>query len=162
MEVLGVASIIAGAGDFLSAVYPWTKALHVISVIAWMAGLLYLPRLFVYHAERAAGPGEANNTFKVMERKLLKFIMNPASIATWVFGAMLVLTPGIVDWSEPWVHAKAALVVAMTVFHHALVRWRKAFAEDRNRHSGRFYRLANEVPAVIMIGIVVMVIVRPF
>ena len=152
----------AAVGDFLSAVYPWTKALHVISVIAWMAGLLYLPRLFVYHAESAPGPGELGDTFKVMERKLVKFIMNPASIATWMFGLMLVLTPGVVDWSEPWVHAKAALVVAMTVYHHALARWSKAFAEDRNRNSGRFYRLANEVPALIMIGIVVMVIVRPF
>jgi putative membrane protein len=149
-------------GDFLSAVYPWTKALHVISAIAWMAGLFYLPRLFVYHAERAAEPGELSETFKVMERKLLKFIMNPASVAAWVFGLMLVFTPGIIDWSEPWVHVKAALVVAMTVYHHALVRWWMAFAEDRNRRSGRFYRLVNEVPTLLMIGIVVMVIVRPF
>ncbi len=152
----------AALGDFLSAVYPWVKALHVISMIAWMAALLYLPRLFVYHAERAGEPGELSDTFKAMERKLLKLIMNPASIAVWVFGLMLVFTPGVVDWSEPWVHAKAALVVALTLFHHVLVRWWKAFAEDRNRHSGRFYRLANEVPALIMIGIVVMVIVRPF
>ena len=150
------------AGDFLSAAYPWIRALHVISVIAWMAGLFYLPRLFVYHAERAAAPGELSETFKVMERKLLKLIMNPASVATWVFGAMLALTPEIIDWSEPWVQLKAALVVAMTVYHHALVRWRTAFAEDRNRRSGRFFRLANEVPALLMIGIVVMVIVRPF
>ena len=152
----------AALGDFLSEVYPWTKALHVISVIAWMAGLFYLPRLFVYHAERAAGPAELNDTFKVMERKLLKFIMTPASIATWVFGVVLVSTPGIVDWAEPWVHVKAALVIAMTAYHHLLVRWCGAFAQDRNRRSGRFYRLANEVPALIMIGIVVMVIVRPF
>lgn len=154
--------MVAALGDFLSTVYPWTKALHVISVIAWMAGLLYLPRLFVYHAERAAEPGELSETFKEMERKLLKFIMNPASIAAWTFGAMLVLTPGVIDWSEPWVHVKAALVVAMTVYHHALVRWWVAFAEDRNRRSGRFYRFANEVPALLMIGIVVMAIVRPF
>jgi putative membrane protein len=157
-----VESILTTAGDFLSSVYPWAKALHVISVISWMAGLLYLPRLFVYHAERAAVPGELNDTFKVMERKLLKFITNPASIAAWVFGLMLVFTPGILDWSEPWVHAKAALVIALTAYHHALVRLWKAFAEDRNRRTGRFYRIINEVPAVIMIGIVVMVIVRPF
>ena len=88
--------------------------------------------------------------------------MNPASVAVWVFGLMLVFTPGVIDWSEPWVHVKAALVVAMTVYHHALVRWQAAFAEDRNRRSGRFYRLANEVPTVLMIGIVVMAIARPF
>ncbi len=149
-------------GDFLSTVYPWTRALHVIVVIAWMAGLFYLPRLFVYHAERAPEPGELSETFKEMERKLLKFIMNPASIAAWVVGLMLVFTPGVIDWSEPWVHVKAALVVAMTVYHHALVRWWMAFKEDRNRRSGRFYRIANEVPTLLMIGIVVMVMVRPF
>jgi len=152
----------AALGDFLSAVYPWTKALHVIAVIAWMAGLFYLPRLFVYHAERATGPGEPRDTLKTMERKLLKLITNPASIATWVLGLMLVLTPGIIDWSEPWVQVKAALVIAMTFYHHLLARWWKDFAEDRNRRSGRFYRIANEVPTLIMIGIVVMVIVRPF
>ncbi len=149
-------------GDFLNTAYPWIKALHVISVISWMAGLFYLPRLFVYHAERAPEPGELSETFKEMERKLLKLIMNPAAAATWVFGLTLALTPGVIDWSEPWVHVKAALVVAMTVYHGALERWCKAFAEDRNRRSGRFYRLANEAPALLMIGIVVMVIARPF
>ena len=149
-------------GDLLASIYPWTKALHVISVISWMAGLLYLPRLFVYHAERAPAGGELSETFKVMERKLLKLIVNPASIATWVFGLALVFTPGVVDWSASWVHVKATLVVAMTAYHHALVRWWKAFAEDRNRHDARFFRIWNEVPAVLMIGIVLMVIVRPF
>jgi putative membrane protein len=124
--------------------------------------MFYLPRLFVYHAERAEAPGELRETLKVMERKLLKFIINPASIATWAFGLMLVFTPGVLDWSDGWVHVKAALVLAMTGYHHALVRWWKAFAEDRNTRSGRFYRIANEVPTVLMIGIVVMVIVRPF
>jgi len=152
----------AALGDLLTALYPWTKALHVISVIAWMAALFYLPRLFVYHAERATEPGELRETFKVMERKLLRLIANPASIATWLFGGMLVLTPGIIDWSEPWVHVKALLVVAMTWYHHLLVRWWRAFAEDRNRKSGRFFRFANEVPTLLMIGIVIMVIVRPF
>lgn len=149
-------------GSALAAVYPWTKALHVISVIAWMAGIFYLPRLFVYHAERAAVGSELDGTLKIMERKLLKVIMNPASIAAWLFGLMLVLTPGIIDWSAGWVHAKAALVIAMTGYHHLLVRWWRAFAEDRNRHTGRFYRIANEVPTLLMIGIVIMVIVRPF
>ncbi len=97
-----------------------------------------------------------------MQRKLLKGIVNPAGIAVWVLGLGLVFTPGIVDWSASWVHVKAALVVALTIYHHMLVRWWRAFAEDRNRHSGRFYRIWNEVPAVMMVGIVVMVIVRPF
>jgi len=149
-------------GDTLSALYPWTKALHLISVIAWMAGIFYLPRLFVYHAERASAGSELAETLKVMERKLLKVIMNPASIAAWLFGLMLVFTPGIIDWSAGWVHAKAALVICMTVYHHLLVRWWRAFAEDRNSRNGRFYRIANEVPTLLMIGIVVMVIVRPF
>lgn len=148
-------------GDLLAGLYPWTKALHVISVIAWMAALLYLPRLFVYHAERP-GPGEPGETFRVMERRLLKFIANPASVATWAFGLMLVFTPGIVDWSQGWVHAKAALVVGMTAYHHLLVRWWRAFAEGRNARSAKFYRVANEVPTLLMIGIVVMVVVRPF
>lgn len=107
-------------------------------------------------------PGELRDTLKIMERKLLKFIMNPASIATWVFGLMLAFTPGIIDWSQGWVHAKAALVIAMTAYHHLLVRWWRDLAEDRNRRSGRFYRIANEVPAVLMIVIVAMVVVRPF
>lgn len=148
-------------GEGLAALYPWTKALHVISVIAWMAALLYLPRLFVYHAAAGVG-GEPAETFKVMERRLLKLIANPASVASWVFGLMLVFTPGIVDWSAGWVHVKAALVIAMTGYHHVLVRWWRAFAEDRNRHSARYYRIANEVPTVLMIGVVVMVVVRPF
>ena len=118
--------------------------------------------MFVYHAERAAEPGELSETFKEMELNLLKFIMNPASIAAWVFGLMLVVTPEAIDWSEPWVPVKAALVVAMTVYHQTLARWRTAFAEDRNRRSVRFYRFANEVPTLLMIGVVVMVIVRPF
>ena len=154
--------MIAAAESLLAAFYPWTKSLHVISVIAWMAALLYLPRLFVYHAERGSGPGEPGESFKVMERRLLKYIANPASLATWIFGLMLVLTPGIVDWSQGWVHAKAALVLGMTFYHHLLVRWWRAFAEDRNRRGARFYRIANEVPTVMMLGIVVMVIVRPF
>ena len=149
-------------GDFLSAVYPWTKALHVISVISWMAGLFYLPRLFVYHAELAGAPGPMSEAYKVMERKLLKVIINPASIATWTFGLMLVFTPGVIDWGQGWPWVKAALVIAMTGFSHALVAWQRAFAEDRNTHSGRYFRIANEVPTLLMIGIVIMVIVRPF
>lgn len=154
--------MIAAVQDSLAAAYPWTRALHVISVIAWMAALLYLPRLFVYHAERGQGPGEPADSFKLMERRLLKYIANPASLATWIFGLMLVFTPGIIDWGAGWVHAKAALVIAMTVYHHLLVRWWRMFAEDRNRRPARFYRVANEVPTLLLIGIVVMVVVRPF
>jgi putative membrane protein len=148
--------------DLLVGLYPWIKALHVISVIAWMAALLYLPRLFVYHAERGSGRGEPADSFQVMERRLLKFIANPASVSTWVFGLLLVFTPGIIAWDQGWVHVKAALVIAMTVYHHVLVRWWRAFAEGHNRRSARFYRVANEIPTVLMIGIVIMVLVRPF
>ena len=154
--------MIAALEEFLIGLYPWTRALHIIAVIAWMAALLYLPRLFVYHAERGTGPGEPGESFKVMERRLLKYIANPASIATWMLGLMLVFTPGLVDWSQGWAHVKAVLVVAMTVYHHLLVRWWRAFSEDRNARPARFYRIANEVPTLLMIGIVVMVVLRPF
>ena len=147
--------------DFLGNLYPWTKALHIISVIAWMAGLLYLPRLFVYHC--AAAPGsETSETFKVMERRLLRGIMNPAMVATWLFGISLVLTPGVVDWADGWIWVKLAFVVVVTIHHHALARWFKAFRADANRRDARFYRLMNEVPTVALIVIVVMVVVRPF
>lgn len=150
-------------GDVLASAYPWIKALHLIAVISWMAGMFYLPRLFVHHAERAARGSELETTFIMMERKLLKLIINPAGIATWIFGLLLVFTPGIVDWSsDGWAHVKAALVIAMTVYHHALVRWQRSFERGTNRRNGRYYRIMNEVPTVVMIGIVVMVIVKPF
>ena len=149
-------------GDSLAALYPWTLAFHVMSVLAWMAGLFYLPRLYVYHAEKAADRPEIDPVFQEMERKLLRAIMNPAMIATWAFGLMLVFTPGIVDWSEGWPWVKAAMVLLMTWFHHAASLWRKDFAAGRNRRPGRFYRLANEAPTLLMVVIVVMVIVRPF
>src|SRR5262249_5933834 len=123
-------------------------------------GLLYLPRLFVYHC--AAPPGTAQSeTFKVMERRLLRGIMNPAMIATFVFGGLLLATPGVVDWQAGWIYAKLVLVARRTGLHHALARWRKGFAADRNRHPARFYRLANEIPTVLMIGIVIFIIVKP-
>lgn len=150
-------------GDWLTGFYPWIKALHLVSVISWMAGMFYLPRLFVYHTERARPGSELDSTLKVMERKLLKLIINPAGIATWVFGLGLVFTPGVIDWSSDfWAHGKAVLVIAMTVFHHALVRWQRAFEQGRNRNDGRYFRLMNEVPTALMIGIVVLVIVKPF
>lgn len=147
--------------DLLITLYPWTKSLHIVSVISWMAGLLYLPRLFVYHCAWAAG-SDTSEQFKVMERRLLRYIMNPAMIATYLFGAMLVFTPGVIDWSQGWFHAKLALVVALTVAHHVFAARYKDFAADRNSRPARYYRVANEVPTLAMIGIVVMVVVRPF
>ena len=148
--------------DWLASAYPYIKALHIMAVISWMAGLFYLPRLYVYHAEQAEPGSQLSETLKVMERKLMRVIMNPASIATWIFGLMLVFTPGIIDWSEIWPWIKAVLVIAMTWFHHSLVTWMKTFAADANEREGRFYRLANEIPTLAMIGIVLMVVVKPF
>ena len=148
--------------DFLAWAYPWTKSLHVISVIAWMAGLFYLPRLFVYHAETVGQEGETAELFQTMERRLLRAIMNPAMIATWVFGLALVFTPGIVDWGAVWPWAKAASVLAMTWFHHWLGRRRKDFVAQANTRTGRTYRMMNEVPTLLLIVIVISVIARPF
>jgi putative membrane protein len=148
--------------DLLATIYPWIKALHIISVISWMAGLLYLPRLFVNHVERGVVGTEVSEVFKGMEERLLRIIMNPAMIATWVFGIMLALTPGIVDWGSgyPWV--KALMVLGLTWFHHWLAKRRKEFASDTNTRSARGFRLMNEVPTALMIVIVVMIVVRPF
>ncbi len=147
---------------WLAAVYPWTKALHVISVTAWMAGLFYLPRLFVYHCTLVRGSVESER-FKVMERRLLKQIMLPAMLATWGFGTLLVLTPGVVDWTGfNWWHVKFAMVLLMTGFQGAAGKWRRQFLEDRNQKPERFYRMANEVPTLLLVVIVVMVIVKPF
>jgi len=148
--------------DWLAGLYPWLKAFHIVSVIAWMAGLLYLPRLFVYHAGAAVG-SQQSETFKIMERRLLRGIMNPAMIAAYVFGILVLLTPEMIDnWRSGWFHAKVVLIVALTIYHHALARWRKAFAADANRRPAKFYRLMNEVPTVILIGIVILVVVKPF
>jgi putative membrane protein len=146
---------------FLVEFYPWIKALHVISVIAWMAALLYLPRLFVYHCEVVPGSAESER-FKVMERRLLKLIANPAGIAVWVFGTLLVLTPGAVDWSSGWWHLKMLGILVVTAAHHVLMARRKDFLHDRNRRPQKYYRILNEVPTLAMIVIVVMVIVKPF
>jgi putative membrane protein len=141
--------------------YPWMKALHIVSMVAWMAGLLYLPRLFVYHADAPPGSPTAE-TFKIMERRLLRAIMNPAMIATYLFGILLAVTPGVVDWHAGWIHAKLVLVLALTGYHHLLARWRKDFARDGNTRPARFYRIANEVPTLILIAIVILVVVKPF
>ena len=148
--------------DFLGDWLFWTKSLHVISVISWMAGMFYLPRLFVYHVEKAEIGSEMSETFKIMERRLLRAIINPAMIATWTFGLLMVFTPGVIDWSQGWPWVKAASVLIMSGFHGWLSARRKDFERDENTRSGRTYRLANEIPTVLMFVIVIMVIVKPF
>ncbi len=144
---------------FLGEGYLWVKALHVIAVIAWMAGMLYLPRLYVYHC--AAEPGAVQSeTFKVMEQRLLRAIVNPAMILAWVLG--LALVAHLDAWGEAWMHAKFACVIALSTLHGYFARWRRQFDKDDNRHEARFYRLMNEVSTVLMIAIVVLVVVRPF
>jgi putative membrane protein len=139
--------------------YEWIKALHVIAVISWMAGMLYLPRLFVYHCEAEIG-SKQSETFKVMERRLLKAIINPAMIATWLAGLYLVWAG---HWYlSGWFHVKLLLVLVMSAVHGFFVRVVRAFAADRNQYSQKFFRIINEVPAVLMVGIVVLVIVKPF
>jgi protoporphyrinogen IX oxidase len=142
-----------------SGLYPWLKAFHVIAVISWMAGMLYLPRLFVYHcgAERGSVQSE---TFKVMERRLLRIIINPAMVLTWVLGLWIA-------WEGAWYRAgwfqvKVVLVVLMSALHGLMARWVHDFAVDQNRHSQRFFRLINELPTLLMIAIVILVIVKPF
>ncbi len=139
----------------------WLKALHLISDFAWIAGLLYLPRLFVYHCEVPRGSTESER-FKVMERRLYKAITLPAMLAAWVFGILLVLTPGAVDWHAGWWHTKLLMAILLSGFTGAAGKWRRDFLEDRNRRPARFYRIANEVPTVLMVVIVIMAVVQPF
>jgi putative membrane protein len=140
-------------------VYEWIKALHVIAVIAWMAGMLYLPRLFVYHCEAEPGSRQSE-TFKVMERRLLRAIINPAMIAAWLLGLGLAYASG---WYVlHWLQAKVALVLLLSAIHGFLARWVRDFAADRNQHSQKFYRIINEIPAALMIGIVILAVVKPF
>ena len=147
-------------GNFLAEIYPWTKALHVISVIAWMAGLFYLPRLYVYHVEEVERRSKTDALFQDMERRLLKAIINPASVAVWIFGLMLVFTPGIVSWSEVWPWTKAVCVLGMSWFHHWLGWRRKDFMNGTNILTGRQYRIMNEVPTILLLVIVLSVIVK--
>jgi protoporphyrinogen IX oxidase len=142
-----------------AALYPWLKAFHVIAVIAWMAGMLYLPRLFVYHCEAAPGSAQSE-TFKVMERRLLRTIINPAMIATWLLGLWLAWDGGW--YRSGWLQTKVVLVLALSGVHGMLARYTRDFAADRNRHSQRFFRIINEVPTVLMIAIVILAIVKPF
>lgn len=137
----------------------WVLVLHIISVISWMAGLLYLPRLFIYHVEAKRG-SELSETFKTMERRLFRAIMTPAMIASWIFGLWLAYITEA--FSEGWFHGKLLLVILMSVAHMAMARWRKDFEQDNNVRSAKYFRIANEVPTLLMIAIVVLVVVKPF
>lgn len=146
--------------EFVLQYNEWIKALHVIAVISWMAGMLYLPRLYVYHADADRG-SELSETFKIMERKLLRVIINPAMILAWLFGLLLIASnPGL--FSGGWMHAKLTSLILLQIFHAFLSRWRKAFLRDQNTHTALFFRKVNEIPAVLMVVIVIMVIVKPF
>jgi putative membrane protein len=139
--------------------YLWIKAFHIVAVIAWMAGMLYLPRLFVYHAAASVG-SEQSETFKTMEQRLYKFIMTPAMIVVWLLGIVLVLQGQFLG--STWFHIKIVLVLAMTVMHGLFGHWTHEFDHDRNRHSQKFFRIANEIPTVLLIGIVILAAVKPF
>jgi len=146
--------------EILSQNYDWLRALHIISIIAWMAGMLYLPRLFAYHTEAEKG-SVTSETFKIMERRLLKIIMNPAMIAAWLFGILMIIAnPALFDGG--WMHVKMLGVVAMSALHMAFSKWVRVFAADENKREARFYKLMNEIPAGIMIIIVIMAVAEPF
>ncbi len=144
----------------LISIYPWVKALHIMAVIAWMAGLFYLPRLFVYHVEQVRTGSERDRLFQTMELKLFRVIMNPAMVATWGLGLALVATPGVVDWAMTWPWVKAVGVIAMSWFHMWLARRRRFFVAGDNRMTGRQYRMMNEVPTILMVFIVFSVVVK--
>ena len=141
--------------------YLWLKALHIIAVISWMAGMLYLPRIFVYHTRVKLG-SEASELFKIMERKLMRLIINPAMIVTWVLGIWLIIKTDALSPGNGWLHAKLGLVVLMQIVHALMSRYRKAFARDQNTKSERYFRIFNEVPAVLMVVIVLLVVLKPF
>lgn len=144
----------------LAGAYFWIKAFHIMAVIAWMAGLFYLPRLYVYHVERVGSGNETDALFQTMEDKLLRIIMNPAMIAAWVLGLALALTPGVVQWDMIWPWTKLAALVGMTWFHMWLAMRRRDFAAGRNRLTGRQFRMMNEVPTILMVVIVLSVVVK--
>lgn len=146
--------------EFFSLHYEWLRALHIIAVISWMAGMLYLPRLFVYHVDSETG-SEKSETFKVMEYRLLKYIMDPAMIVAWIFGLLMLYgNPGLL--SEPWMHAKLLFVVLMSGVHGVLAKTVKRFAKDENTKSAKYFRILNEVPTLLMIGIVIFAVAQPF
>ena len=147
--------------SWLFALYPWIKALHIAAAVFWMAGMLYLPRLFVYHLETEPGAADSER-FKRMEVRLLRIIVNPAMIAAFLFGGLLLWVSPNTDWSSGWLWTKLAAVAALSWLHHVFARWRKALAEDRRTLSARRCRLANEAPALLTLAIVVLVVVKPF
>jgi len=146
--------------DLLIAAHPWVKVIHIVSVISWMAGIFYLPRLFVHHSENGGLEGKTHDLFCMMELKLLKVIMNPAMMSTWIFGLLLVATPGIVDWSAVWPWLKGLSVICMTAFHIWLGGQRKRFVLGEGVLAGRQYRIMNEVPTILMLIIVSSVVVK--
>ncbi len=146
---------------FLQNAYLWIKAFHIISVISWMAAMLYLPRLYVYHCEATVG-SELSEKLKIMEYRLLKYIMTPAMLATYLTGLGLLFTPGLIIWSEGWIYAKLFLVLLLTATHGLFAKYRIDFQNDQNKNTQKFYRILNEVPTVLMIGIVILVITKPF
>jgi putative membrane protein len=148
--------------DYLIAMYPWLKAGHIISVISWMAGIFYLPRLFVHHSEKVEVPSQTDRLFSMMESKLLKVIMTPAMLATWGFGLSLAMIPGVLDWSDIWPWVKLMSIIAMTWFHFWLAKRQRNFELGDNQLTGKTYRIMNEVPTVLLLVIVIMVVVRPF
>ena len=148
--------------DYLIAMYPWLKAGHIISVISWMAGIFYLPRLFVHHSEKVEVPSQTDRLFFMMESKLLKVIMTPAMLATWGFGLSLAVIPGVLDWSDIWPWVKLISIIAMTWFHFWLAKRQRDFELGDNQLTGKTYRIMNEVPTVLLLVIVIMVVVRPF
>jgi len=147
--------------EFLSIYFEWLRAFHIISVIAWMAGMLYLPRLFVYHSKAEIG-SEMSETFKIMERRLFKIIMNPAMIAAWIFGSLMLYANWDLYKISGWLHAKLLFVFLMTGIHHLYIKYLKSFAADKNEKSEKFYRILNEVPTIIMFIIVILAVVQPF
>lgn len=148
--------------DYLIAMYPWLKAGHIISVISWMAGIFYLPRLFVHHSEKVEVPSQTDRLFSIMESKLLKVIMTPAMLTTWGFGLSLAVIPGVLDWSDIWPWVKLMSIIAMTWFHFWLAKRQRDFELGDNQLTGKTYRIINEVPTVLLLVIVIMVVVRPF
>ena len=148
--------------DYLIAMYPWLKAGHIISVISWMAGIFYLPRLFVHHSEKVEVPSQTDRLFSIMESKLLKVIMTPAMLTTWGFGLSLAVIPGVLDWSNIWPWIKLISIIAMTWFHFWLAKRQRDFELGDNQLTGKTYRIINEVPTVLLLVIVIMVVVRPF
>ena len=148
--------------DYLIAMYPWLKAGHIISVISWMAGIFYLPRLFVHHSEKVEVPSQTDRLFSIMESKLLKVIMTPAMLTTWGFGLSLAVIPGVLDWSDIWPWVKLMSIIVMTWFHFWLAKRQRDFELGDNQLTGKTYRIMNEVPTVLLLVIVIMVVVRPF